>query len=258
MPVQGRGVVITGAGGGIGAALAKRMVDAGARVVVNDIDETAVHAVATSVGATAIAGDCASEAGVARLIEQSRDVLGAIDVYFANAGVEVGGGLDASEADWARTIDINVMAHIRAARLLVPEWLGRGEGRFIVTASAAGLLTMLGSAPYSVSKHASVAFAEWLSATYGHRGITVQAICPQGVRTRMLDQSAILREILSHDDALEPDELAERVYQGMVEGGFLILPHPEVAGYYLTRASQTDRWLGGMRKLQKRIDEATA
>ena len=178
--MSSQGVVVTGAGNGIGRAIARRMAAEGARVVVNDIDADAARAVAAEIGGMALPGDAASEAGVAALISAATDHLGSIDVYFANAGIEVAAGLQASEADWQRSLDVNVMAHVRAARLLVPTWLERGSGRFVVTASAAGLLTMLGSAPYAVSKHAAVAFAEWLSATYGHRGIVVQAICPQG------------------------------------------------------------------------------
>jgi NAD(P)-dependent dehydrogenase (short-subunit alcohol dehydrogenase family) len=257
LDVQGAGVVVTGAGHGIGRALARRMAAEGARLVVNDLDEAAVKEVATELGAVAVPGDAASEDGVAELVSQARDHLGKIDVYFANAGIDVGQGLDAPAEDWARALEVNVMAHVRAAQQLVPTWLETGGGRFVVTASAAGLLTMLGSAPYSVTKHGAIGFAEWLSATYGHRGVVVQAICPQGVRTRMLEEAGPLQELLSHDTALEPEDVAEAVWEGMQDDRFLILPHPEVAQYYALRATDTDRWLAGMRKLQHRLDEST-
>lgn len=150
------------------------------------------------------------------------------------------------------------MAHVRAAQWLVPAWLDSGGGRFVVTASAAGLLTALGNAPYSVTKHAAVALAEWLSVTYGNRGITVQCICPQGVQTRMLDNTGPMREILSRDTVLTPEQVAESVWQGMADDRFLILPHPEVQGYYEHRVAHTDRWLTGMRRLQRRLDAAGA
>jgi NAD(P)-dependent dehydrogenase (short-subunit alcohol dehydrogenase family) len=254
--VRGSRVVVTGSGHGIGRAIATRMAAEGARVVVNDLDAEAAAAVADEIGGTAVPGDCASEAGAAALVEQATGQLGGIDVWFGNAGIDVGRGLDTSEEDWARALEVNVMAHVRAARHLVPAWLESGGGRFVVTASAAGLLTMLGGAPYSVTKHGAVAFAEWLSATYGHRGVVVQAICPQGVRTRMLADAGPLQELLSHDTALEPEDVAEAVWQGLADDRFLILPHPEVKGYYELRATDTDRWLAGMRKLQRRLDEA--
>lgn len=254
MEVDGAGVVVTGAGHGIGRALARTMAARGARVVVNDLDAEAARAVATEIGGIAVPGDAAGDDAVAELVSRARDHLGRIDVYFANAGIDVGGGLDAPEADWARAVDVNVMAHVRAARQLVPAWLETGGGRFVVTASAAGLLTMLGSAPYSVTKHAAVGFAEWLSATYGHRGIVVQAICPQGVRTRMLEEAGPLQELLSHDTALDPEDVAEAVWEGMQDDRFLILPHPEVAQYYAQRATDPDRWLAGMRRLQAKLD----
>jgi len=256
----GSTAVVTGAAGGIGRAIATRLVAEGFRVVVADLDP----AVAETAGAlgddvvAAVAGDCASEAGVADLITAAQEQLGHIDVFFANAGVEGGRGLEATEDQWARAIEVNVMAHVRTARLLVPTWLETGGGRLVVTASAAGLLTMLGSAPYSVSKHGAVAFAEWLRATYSHRGIVVQAICPQGVRTRMLDDSGPLRDLLSRDRALEPSEVADLVWEALQDERFLVLPHPEVAGYYAARASDPDAWLGAMGRLQVKLDTALA
>jgi NAD(P)-dependent dehydrogenase (short-subunit alcohol dehydrogenase family) len=258
-PFHDRGVVVTGAGRGIGRALAARMAAEGARVVVNDLDAGNAEAVAAEIGGTAIAGDVTAPAD---LVAAATEALGRIDVFFANAGIDGAGGPDSlqtSDDVWDRVMDVNVMAHVRAARELVPRWLEDGQGgRFVVTASAAGLLTMIGSAPYSVTKHAAVGFAEWLSVTYGARGVDVHAICPQGVRTQMLEDAGPLQELLSRDSALEPEAVADAAVTAITEGRFLVLPHPEVAGYYAARASDPDRWLAGMRRLQQKVDEAGA
>jgi NAD(P)-dependent dehydrogenase (short-subunit alcohol dehydrogenase family) len=253
--MTGLGAVVTGAARGIGRALAARLVAGGARVVVNDLDPAALAATAAEIGAYPVPGDAAAEAGVAALVSAARDHLGRIDAWFANAGVVRGLGLDASEAEWAASWEVNTMAHVRAARLLVPEWLARGGGRFVVTASAAGLLTALGAAPYSVTKHGAVAFAEWLSATYRHRGIVVQAICPQGVRTDMLAASGPMRDILAAD-AVTPEDVAEATWQALRDDRFLILPDPRVGDHYRRRAADTGRWLGGMNKLQRTLESA--
>ena len=262
--LQGAGAVVTGAGHGIGRALASRLAAEGARVVVNDLDEEACRAVAAELGATAAPGDCSSDQGVRALVATATEALGRIDVYLANAGIDTGlsagqpDSLQASDEDWVRMIDTNVMAHIRAARVLVPAWLADGGGgRFVVTASAAGLLTMIGAAPYSVTKHAAVGFAEWLSVTYGHRGIAVQAICPQGVQTRMLEQAGPLKDLLTRDAALTPDQVADAWVASLAEDRFLVLPHPEVGGYYAARAADPDAWLAGMRRLQAKVDQVT-
>jgi NAD(P)-dependent dehydrogenase (short-subunit alcohol dehydrogenase family) len=180
MDIRGKGVVVTGAGNGIGRAIATRMAIEGARVVVNDLDAGAAIAVAEEIGGHPVPGDAATQAGVSALVDAARGHLGTINIYFANAGIDLGKGLDTPNDDWARALEVNVMAHVRAAQQLVPTWLENDGGRFVVTASAAGLLTMLGNAPYSVTKHAVVAFAEWLSATYGHLGVTVQGHLPAG------------------------------------------------------------------------------
>lgn len=260
--LAGQGVVVTGAAGGIGRALAARAVREGARVVVNDLDAERLAATAAEVGATAVPGDCASDEGVRALLDAASAELGRVDCFFANAGIDAGAGLETDDATWARVHEVNVMSHVRTARHLVPRWLGPEDGgtgdgrggRLVVTASAAGLLTMIGAAPYSVTKHGAVAFAEWLSVTYGDRGVTVQAICPQGVRTRMLEQAGPLTALLSHDAALDPDDVAQAWVDSLADDRFLVLPHPEVAGYYAARATQTDRWLTGMRKLRRLVD----
>jgi NAD(P)-dependent dehydrogenase (short-subunit alcohol dehydrogenase family) len=247
--------VITGAGHGIGRALARRLAAGGYRVVVNDLDQDAARRVAAEIGGVAAPGDCASATGVAELLSTARASLERIDVYFANAGIDTGGGLDSADSDWAGAFEVNVLAHVRAARELVPYWLADGRGgRFVITASAAGLLTMLGNAPYSTSKHAALGFAEWLSATYRDAGIVVQAVCPQGVRTQMLDNLGRLRPLLDNHSALTPEQVADAVWQALGHDRFLILPHPEVHEFYQRRAADTDAWLRGMNRLQQRLD----
>ncbi|MER7924436.1 MULTISPECIES: SDR family oxidoreductase [unclassified Streptomyces] len=245
--VQGAGVVVTGAGGGIGAALARRFAAEGARVVVNDLDGDRAKAVADEIGAVAVPGDASA------VIGDARDALGGtVDVYCANAGVGSGGSEAAGEDVWAQAWDVNVMAHVRAAEALIPGWLERGGGRFVSTVSAAGLLTMIGAAPYSVTKHGAYAFAEWLSLTYRHRGIKVHAICPQGVRTDMLAATGSAGDLVLQPTAIEPDVVADALMKGIAEERFLILPHPEVAGYYQARAAEPDRWLTTMNHIQQK------
>ncbi|EGX58364.1 dehydrogenase [Streptomyces zinciresistens K42] len=252
--VQGAAVVVTGAGGGIGAALARRFAAQGARVVVNDLDARKAAAVAAEIGAVAVAGDASA------VVAEARDALGGtVDVYCANAGVgfadeEAGAPLD--ERAWAASWDVNVMAHVRAAHALLPAWLERGSGRFVSTVSAAGLLTMIGAAPYAVTKHGAYAFAEYLSLTYRHRGLKVHAICPQGVRTDMLDATGSAGDLVLRPTAIAPEDVADALFEGMEEDRFLILPHPEVAGYYAARSAAPDRWLAGMNHIQRRWEEA--
>ncbi|OEJ27662.1 dehydrogenase [Streptomyces agglomeratus] len=248
---QDAGVVVTGAGGGIGAALARRFAAEGARVVVNDLDAQKIKAIADETGATAVAGDASA------VVDEAREALGGrVDVYCANAGLASPGDAFADEAVWAAAWDVNVMAHVRAARALLPDWLERGSGRFVSTVSAAGLLTMVGAAPYSVSKHGALAFAEWLSLTYRHRGVKVHAICPQGVRTDMLTAAGSAGELVLAPTAIEPDDVADALFDGIAADRFLILPHAEVAGYYQARAGDPDRWLTNMNHLQRKWEEA--
>ena len=255
MKLDGAGVVVTGGGSGIGAALARRFAAAGARVVVNDLDPATAASVAAELGegALAVPGDAASAEGVDALIEAATAHLGAIDLYCANAGVGGAPTLE-DEAGWELAWNVNVLAHVRAARALLPGWLERGRGHFLATVSAAGLLTMLGAPAYSVTKHGALAFAEWLSATYGDKGVTVQALCPQGVRTAMMDASGKAGEVLLVPTAIEPEDVADTVIAALEDGRFLILPHPEAAGYYAYRASNTDQWLASMRKMQAEIE----
>ena len=251
--IKGAGVVVTGAGSGIGRALARGLAAAGARVVVNDLNVEAATAVAAEIGGYPAPGDAATEPEV--LIAAAREYLSEIDIYCSNAGVAVGAGPDAPDPAWQQSWEVNVMAHVRASRELLPAWLERVRGCFVVTASAAGLLTMLGTATYSVTKHAAESYAEWLAATYAHRGLEVHCICPQGVRTNMLAQSGEAGKVVLQDAAIEPEQVAEALLAGMAAGTFLILPHPEVHGYYQMRATDPDRWLRGMNRMQQRIEE---
>ncbi|HEY6297092.1 MAG TPA: SDR family oxidoreductase [Streptosporangiaceae bacterium] len=253
--IDGSGAVVTGGGAGIGRALARRLAAGGARVVVNDVDAGAAAAVAAEIGGYAAPGDMATADGVHELIEAARGHLGEIDIYCSNAGIAAGQGPDAPEEAWQRSWEINLMAHVRASRQLLPGWLDRGRGCFVVTASAAGLLTMLGSATYSVTKHAAEAYAEWLAATYAHRGLTVHCICPQGVRTAMLEASGEAGKVVLAAAAIEPEQVGDALAQALADGRFLVLPHPEVQGYYAFRASDPDKWLRGMNRMQQRIEE---
>lgn len=262
-------VVVTGAAGGIGGSLARAFHAVGARVTLTDVDEDGLFAVCNNLNAarpdsaTAVAADIATRTGNAAVIDHARARFGAIDLFFANAGVGLGTDLEhANDQDWDVSFAVNVHAHRYAAEMLVPEWLARKRGYFCSTASAAGLLAQIGSAPYSVTKHAAVAFAEWLSITYHERGLRVSCLCPQGVNTNMLnpDKSASDTGFASAGDVvkaagavLEPDDVASMALDAIRAERFLILPHPEVEGYMTTRASQHARWLGGMRKLQARV-----
>jgi NAD(P)-dependent dehydrogenase (short-subunit alcohol dehydrogenase family) len=254
MELADRHVIVTGAGSGIGRALAMRFAAERPRaLVLADLNAAAVERVAAELGATAIPADVGNPAQIEALVTRARELHGPIDVFFSNAGVGgPGGGPEASDEAWQQTWDVNVMAHVWAARAVLPEMLERGEGYLLSTASAAGLLTQVSALAYSATKHAAVAVAEWLSINYGDQGIKVSCLCPQGVRTPMLDLAlddpAGAAPLLA-EGLLEPDEVAEAVVAGIREERFLILPHPAVADYMALRGTQHERWLGGMRKL---------
>jgi NAD(P)-dependent dehydrogenase (short-subunit alcohol dehydrogenase family) len=256
--LAGLGVVVTGGGSGIGAALVRRFAAGGARVVVADIHGSTARAMAEEVGGLAVPGDATSNGAVARLVSLAREHLGEIDLFCANAGIGTAGGPEAPDAAWQRAWDVNVMGHVHAARHLLPRWLERGHGHLLATVSAAGLLTMPGAAPYAVTKHAALAFAEWLAVTYGSRGIRVQALCPQGVHTPLLEATGTVGRVVLAGSAISPQEVAEVVVRGLAHGPFLVLPHPEVAGYHAAKAADPDAWITSMRRVQARVDAAVA
>ncbi|HKA87883.1 MAG TPA: SDR family NAD(P)-dependent oxidoreductase [Haliangiales bacterium] len=255
MDLQGKVAIVTGGAGGIGAALCRHFRAAGARgVVVADRDADRAAAVAAECGGLAVAGDVGVEADVRRLVAETVAAYGAVDVFCANAGVGYVGGEEASDDDWARSFQVNMMAHVYAARAVIPGMLARGSGYIVVTASAAGLLTMLEGAPYAVSKHAAVAFAEFLAIRYWDRGLRVSCLCPMAVRTAMMAGDHIsLRSVAASGAILEPEQVADAVVAGMAEERFLILPHPEVARFVAHRAADRDGWLAAMRKFAAKL-----
>jgi NAD(P)-dependent dehydrogenase (short-subunit alcohol dehydrogenase family) len=258
--LTGKVAVVTGGANGIGRALCRRFVAEGARVVIVDRDADGVQTVAAELGDAALGqtADVAIEADIVNVVQHAEDHFGPIDLFCSNAGIGGGGGIEAPDELWQSIWEINLMAHVYAARAVLPSMLARGEGYLMNTASAAGLLTNIGNAPYTVTKHGAVGLAEWLSITYGDRGIKVSCLCPQGVRTNMLlgtPGDPATASVLAQG-TIEPEELAEAVVRGLRAETFLILPHPEVAEYVRRKAEDRDRWLAGMRRLQRRITEA--
>ena len=260
MDLNGKNTVVTGAGRGIGEAIARAFHAKGANVVLADL--AGAPEAAAKIGGDRVIGieaDVSTEAGNASLVESARAAFGPIDLFFANAGVGLGTDLgETSEAEWDAAFAVNVHAHRWAAKYLVPEWLERGEGYFCSTASAAGVLAQIGSAPYTLTKRAAVAFAEWMAITYGDQGVRVSCLCPQGVNTAMLnageDDGFSGGDVVKAAGAvLEPDEVADAVVATIERDGFFVLPHPEVAGYMQAKANDPERWLGGMRKLQRMV-----
>src|SRR5512140_740846 len=257
MEIKGKVIVVTGGASGIGAALVRRFAREGtAGVVVADLDEVGAQAVAAEVGGLAVRTDVAVEAEVQALIAQATARYGRVDVLCSNAGLAVGGGLQASNADWQRLWDVNLMAHVYGARAVVPQMIERGEGYLMQTASAAGLLSHPESAVYAVTKHAAVALAEWLAIQYGDKGIRVSCLCPQGVRTPMLMGRQGERKSFLQEGMVSPEQVAEDVIAVMREERFLVLPHPEVLDYLRHKAADVDRWLGGMRRLRAKAEAA--
>ena len=254
MHVRDQVVVVTGGGSGIGRALCRRFAREGARAVIVVDQRESARDVAKEIGGDAILADVGSESEVQHLVQQVIERHRRVDLFCSNAGIGGGeAGLETDGSRWQDFWQVNVMAHVYAARAVLPSMLAAGGGYLLQTASAAGLLTQIGSAPYSVTKHAAVAFAEWLAITYGDRGIKVSCLCPQGVRTPMLEGASTAARNLLGDSALEADEVADFVVDGLRAERFLILPHPEVAEYFSRKASDYDRWLRGMRRLQQRL-----
>ncbi len=261
MELPGKVAVVTGGASGIGRELCRRFAAEGASVVVADVDAPGAAAVAQGIGGLAVPGDMSVEADVAALVDAALLSFGRIDLFCANAGILWGVppadpaavvGPEAPDEAWDRMWRVNVLSHVYAARALVPLMLDQGGGHILVTASAAGLLTVLGNAPYAVTKHAAVALAEWLAITYGDQGLKVSCLCPQFVRTEMLARAGELAggQGVAHPGILEPEEVAEIVVEGLRDERFLILPHPEVAEYFRRKADDYDRWLAGMRRYQ--------
>lgn len=272
MDVSGKVAIVTGGGRGIGRALAAALVCAGASAVIADLDTQAAQSVADDIcrrspgRAIAAGADVSRSEDIRGLIKLAESEFGPVDLYLANAGITGALGLDVTDEDWNLAIDVNLRAHIRAAQLLVPKWIERGGGYFVSTASAAGLLTQIGSATYSVTKHAAVGFAEWLSVTYGDQGVRVSCLCPMGVNTSLLafgqnptldahDTAAATatRAVTTAGVVLEPDQVAGDVLVAIAAEHFLILPHPEVLDMYRRKGADYDRWLAGMRRYQSEL-----
>ena len=264
--------VVTGGGHGIGRALCRRLARDGAQVIVADIEQDAAETVADGIGGTGVGVDVSKEADLVAMIERVEAEIGPIELFLSNAGVGYGdgpsgaasieGGMRPSEDRWAASWDINVMAHVYAARALVPRMIKRGGGYLVNVASAAGLLSQIGDAAYSATKHASVAFAESLAITHGDEGIKVSVVCPQAVATRLIgieDDSDSTGSGFGGNDVdgiLSAEEVADSVVDGMLEGRFLILPHPQVTTYLQRKAGDYDRWIGGMRKFRRSLRES--
>lgn len=261
MELADRHVVITGSGSGIGAAIARRFAAEGARaVVVADVNAENAETVAKEIGGLAVPTDVGKEPEIRSLVQRAKDANGPIDLFFSNAGVPgPGGGPEAPDDEWQHTWEVNSMAHVWAARAVLPDMVERREGYLVSTASAAGLLTQVSALAYSATKHAAVSIAEWLAINYADKGIKVSCLCPQGVRTPMLElaveQDPVGSQPLLAEGLVEPDEVAEVVVQGIRDERFLILPHENVARYLALKGAQPDRWLNGMRKLVRQARE---
>ncbi len=248
MRIEGANVVVTGAGSGIGRALARAFAAQGARhVTLADIDREAVRAVAEEIGGGHAETDVSDPAAIAALVRQAEAEGGHVDIFCSNAGITVRGGPETPRAGWDRLWAVNVMAHVEAARLLLPSMVERGAGHLMCTASAAGLLSQF-DAPYAVTKHAAVAFAEWLSITYRDRGIEASCLCPGGVDTPLLRSETAERQAAMGGEMMSPERVAEIALAGIEEGRFLILTHPEIAAMTRRRAEDPERWLQGMRR----------
>ena len=257
MEVSGRVVVVTGGGSGIGAAMCRAFASAeAAGVVVADLNRRGAEQVAAEIDGLALAVDVSDESAVAELVAAAVQRYGRVDIYCSNAGVPFGGGPEAPDEAWQRSWEVHVMAHVYAARAVLPAMLERGEGYILGTVSAAGLVNHVAAAPYAVTKAAGLSFLEWLAIAHGAQGIRVSALCPQGVRTPMLAGRGQADFLLA--GALEPDDVAATVLQGLRDETFLILPHPEVREFFARKAADYDRWLRGMQRLREHVVHAAA
>ncbi|HWQ36821.1 MAG TPA: SDR family oxidoreductase [Blastocatellia bacterium] len=258
MELRDKVIVVTGGAHGIGRALCRRFASEKPRgIVVADLDGDGAAQVAGEIGGLAVKTDVGNEADIIRLVKQANDAYGAIDLFCSNAGIGgAQGGAEVANEVWQQIWEVNVMAHVFAARAVLPQMLARGSGYLLNTVSAAGLLTQIGNATYSVTKHAALAFAEWLAITHYDAGLRVSCLCPQGVKTDMLMKAAQTKEAgFLIEGALEPEAVADVVVKGLAEESFLILPHPEVAEYFKRKANDYERWLRGMRRLQAQVRE---
>ncbi len=258
MQIKGKVVVVTGGASGIGKSLCERFAQEGASaVVVSDINQAGIDQtvadISTSTQALGVKTDVGVEEEVNELVAKTLDSFDHIDLFCSNAGIFTAGGENVSTEAWQTIWDINVMSHIFAARAVLPGMLARGEGYLLNTSSAAGLLSQVGSAPYSVTKHAAIGFAEWLSISYGNKGIKVSVLCPQAVRTAMTAGSD--GGVAGLDGMLEPEKLADTVIETLEKERFLVLPHPEVLTYMRRKTDDYDRWLGGMRRLHEKFED---
>lgn len=259
MEIGGRVAVVTGAAGGIGGALVEELLARGARAVVA-ADLAAPDVGGAGGAALGRALDVADEAATRALVAEAEAEFGRVDLWFANAGVAHGGGPEADDAVWDRQWRVNVLAHVFAARALLPGWIERGEGHLVTTASMAGILTSLGDAVYATTKHAAVGLAEWLAITYAAQGVRVSCACPGAVDTAMLragagGDAAKAAAMIGGGELLTPAEAARIILDGVQEDRFLILTHPEMQEYAVVKAQQPERWIGGMRKLWGRALE---
>lgn len=253
MEIKDKICVITGAASGIGRALCIAFHDAGAKhVICVDRNGEGAFATAQTVGGTAYAVDVSNETQITDMIDSVEQTIGPIDLFWSNAGIAVGGGMETPNDDWQRVWDVNVMSHVWAARHLVPLMAARGGGYLLNTASAAGLLNQIGSASYGVSKHAAVGLAEWIAMTHGDQGIKVSVLCPQAVRTEMTRGHE--DHVAAIDGMLEPEPVAQMCIDAIREETFLILPHPQVLDYMRHKTADYDRWIAGMRKLNRQFD----
>ncbi|MEQ3670256.1 SDR family oxidoreductase [Pseudophaeobacter sp.] len=252
MDIKGSCIVVTGAGHGIGKGLAEKFADLGAaHVICADIDLDAAKATADHIGGVALHLDAGSEDSIKALIDTVEDSIAPIDLFCSNAGILTKGGFEVPNDEWQKIWDINVMSHVWASRHLVPLMLKRGGGYMLNTASAAGLLNQIGAAPYGVTKHAAVGFAEWLAITYGDQGIGVSVLCPQAVRSEMT--RGLEESVASLDGLLEPDMVADCCVKAIENNEFLVLPHPQVKDYMQAKTSNYGRWITGMQRLRDRF-----
>jgi len=256
MQIENTTAIVTGGASGIGAALCRRFAAEGARVIVADIDADGAAAVAGEIGGLAVPTDVADESANHALVASAEERFGPVDIFCANAGIAIAGDPFTDDDEWDRIFAVNFRSHLYAVRAVLPGMLERGRGYLVHTASAAGLLTQLGSAPYAVTKHAVVALAEWLAITYGDRGIGVSVLAPQAVRSKMtegIEAGDSPLAVAGVDGMIEPEPVADEVVAAVADDRFLILPHPEVAEYLRRKVDDYDRWLAGMRRLQERF-----